>query len=67
MKHWIDNQVNMFLIKNISKENEALPNYISDMEVQPYGMIFWPVEIVHEINADSPLWNISAEDLITMK
>ncbi|XP_018576296.1 inward rectifier potassium channel 2-like [Anoplophora glabripennis] len=67
-KHWIENQVNMFYINsNTSVQSEILPNYISELEVQPYGMIFWPIEVVHEITSDSPLWNISAKDLMTMK
>ncbi|KAJ8924302.1 hypothetical protein NQ315_007095, partial [Exocentrus adspersus] len=65
-KHWIDNSINMFLIEtNTTKQGEVLPNFITELAVKPYGMIFWPVEVVHEITPDSPLWSLSARDFTT--
>ncbi|KAJ8965969.1 hypothetical protein NQ314_003817 [Rhamnusium bicolor] len=67
-KHWIDNKIDVFLIKGtISKEGEVIPNFIKELDLEPHGMLFWPVEIVHEITPSSPLWNISAKNLMTSK
>ncbi|CAH1380057.1 hypothetical protein MTP99_003956 [Tenebrio molitor] len=67
-KHWINSQVKLFLItQNVSSEGELFPNYITELELLPCGALFWPVEVVHEINSDSPLWNISAQDLMVTK
>lgn len=68
-KHWIDSQVNLFFIweNMLSNEEELIPNYVCELELVPYGMLFWPVEIVHEITLNSPLWNVSAGDLMIRK
>ncbi|KAJ8963207.1 hypothetical protein NQ318_018673 [Aromia moschata] len=65
LKHWIDNTVKMFMVVNrTSPEGEVLPNFITELEVEPYGMLFWPIEIIHAITSSSPFWEISAKDLM---
>lgn len=55
------------ITQKTSNEGELLPNYITELELLPYGVLFWPIEIIHEINSESPLWNISAQDLLLQK
>ncbi|XP_015837662.1 inward rectifier potassium channel irk-1 isoform X1 [Tribolium castaneum] len=67
-KHWIGSQVNLFLItQKVTNNGELLPNFIVELKLQPYGVLFWPTEIVHEISSESPLWNTSAQDILLNK
>ncbi|KAJ3656134.1 hypothetical protein Zmor_015232 [Zophobas morio] len=67
-KHWIGSQVRLFLItQKVSVEGELLPNYINELKLVPHGILFWPLEIIHEIDSESPLWNISAQNLMLTK
>lgn len=53
----------MFLVKD--QANEI--NYITELEIKPFGMLFWPVELIHEIDIKSPFWTISPDELMTEK
>lgn len=46
---------------------EDLYNYIVPLKIDDYGLLIWPLEIVHRITKDSPLWDISAENLLTKR
>ncbi|CAG9767980.1 unnamed protein product [Ceutorhynchus assimilis] len=67
-RHWINTKVNMYLIRDIlTKEGELLRNYIIELKIQPVGMLFWPVDVVYKITEDSPLWTISANEMMTKR
>lgn len=58
----------MYLIKDRAMlEGELIPNYTVELEIKPFGMLFWPVDIIHEIGPESPLWDISAKELMTTR
>lgn len=37
---------------------------IKQIKIQPLGFLIFPVEIIHVIDSESPLWNISAIELL---
>lgn len=64
-KHWINTHINIYFIQDfVTEEGEVIPNYIHELDIVPYGTLFYPVEIVHEIDEASPFWTISAKDLM---
>lgn len=40
---------------------------LKTVPLEPYGLLIWPLEIVHKITPSSPFWNLSAKDLITKR
>lgn len=67
-KHWIDSKINLFLVRERVVDNmEFVHNYVEELSIKPLGAIFWPVEIVHEIDSSSPLWTYSPEDIISKR
>ncbi|XP_076332216.1 G protein-activated inward rectifier potassium channel 4-like [Tachypleus tridentatus] len=66
----IDPQVSLHLLKRkITAEDEIMPYYHSVLEVQHQSaknstLLSWPVVVVHEVNENSPLYTMSAEDLL---
>lgn len=53
----------------ITKEGEIMPFYQQNMEVSCDGgddrlMFIWPTIVVHKIDKDSPLYNLSAQDML---
>lgn len=59
-KHAISPIINMYLVNT---DNPKL--HIYEMKTQTLGMLFWPVDIVHEIDEKSPLWHLSASELMS--
>jgi potassium inwardly-rectifying channel subfamily J, other len=56
----------------VTKEGELLPFYQQEMEVGADGsddrlMFIWPTLIVHKIDEDSPLYDVSAQDMLRDK
>ena len=56
----------------MTKEGETIPlcQYPLDLVTETcvsnsYVFLVWPATIVHRINNSSPLWDISAEQLLT--
>ncbi|BFZ17255.1 hypothetical protein BsWGS_20295 [Bradybaena similaris] len=54
--------------KKITKEGDVLPLYQFDVDLgfdegRDRLFLVWPVIIVHKIDADSPFWELSPEDL----
>ncbi|KAK7111486.1 G protein-activated inward rectifier potassium channel 3-like isoform X2 [Littorina saxatilis] len=54
--------------KKITKEGDVLPLYQFDVDLgfdegRDRLFLVWPVIIVHKIDADSPFWDLSPEDL----
>ncbi|XP_013793756.1 inward rectifier potassium channel 2-like [Limulus polyphemus] len=66
-------QVSLHLIKRkITAEGEIIPYYRYILEVQHHSannsiLLSWPVVVVHEINQDSPLYTMSADDFLKDK
>ncbi|XP_060802740.1 G protein-activated inward rectifier potassium channel 3 isoform X3 [Amyelois transitella] len=55
--------------KKITREGEVLPFYQQELKVGADGeedrlMFIWPMTIVHKINEKSPLYNLSAPDML---
>ncbi|XP_077292459.1 ATP-sensitive inward rectifier potassium channel 12-like [Arctopsyche grandis] len=55
--------------KKVTREGELLPFYQQELKVGPDGeedrlMFIWPTTIVHIINESSPLYNLSASDML---
>ncbi|KAL1502207.1 hypothetical protein ABEB36_007383 [Hypothenemus hampei] len=68
LKHGIGTEIKMFMVKGETNEDGYIvPNYITELQVKPYGMLFWPIDIIHEITCESPLWTMSAKELMTQK
>ncbi|XP_013169184.1 PREDICTED: G protein-activated inward rectifier potassium channel 3 isoform X2 [Papilio xuthus] len=55
--------------KKMTREGEVLPFYQQELKVGADGeedrlMFIWPMTIVHKINEKSPLYNLSASDML---
>ncbi|CAK1596289.1 unnamed protein product [Parnassius mnemosyne] len=55
--------------RKITREGEVLPFYQEELKVGADGeedrlMFIWPMTIVHKINEKSPLYNLSASDML---
>ncbi|XP_055389221.1 G protein-activated inward rectifier potassium channel 3-like isoform X2 [Condylostylus longicornis] len=58
-----------FIRKKITKEGEELPFYQQELQVGADGgedrlMFIWPTTIVHKIENESPLYSLSAQDML---
>ncbi|CAH2980221.1 unnamed protein product [Chilo suppressalis] len=68
--HILEAHVRAQLIrKKITREGELLPFYQQELKVGADGeedrlMFIWPMTIVHKINEKSPLYNLSASDML---
>lgn len=68
--HIIEAHVTAQIIRRkITKEGETMPFYQQNMEVSCDGgddrlMFIWPTIVVHKIDKDSPLYNLSAQDML---
>ena len=64
----------VMLIWRLTKEGETIPlcQYPLDLETETcrqnsnsFVFLVWPATVVHRINSSSPLWDISAEQMLT--
>ncbi|XP_040160120.1 G protein-activated inward rectifier potassium channel 3-like isoform X1 [Anopheles arabiensis] len=68
--HIIEAHVTAQIIRRkVTKEGEVLPFYQQNMEVSCDGgddrlMFIWPTIVVHKIDRDSPLYGLSAQDML---
>ncbi|XP_053661043.1 G protein-activated inward rectifier potassium channel 3-like [Anopheles marshallii] len=68
--HIIEAHVTAQIIRRkVTKEGEILPFYQQNMEVSCDGgddrlMFIWPTIVVHKIDRDSPLYSLSAQDML---
>ncbi|XP_055634751.1 G protein-activated inward rectifier potassium channel 3-like isoform X4 [Toxorhynchites rutilus septentrionalis] len=68
--HIIEAHVTAQIIRRkITKEGEVMPFYQQNMDVSCDGgderlMFIWPTIVVHKITKDSPLYNLSAQDML---
>lgn len=56
-------------VYQVTKEGELLPFYQQELKVGADGeedrlMFIWPTTIVHKINESSPLYSLSASDML---
>ena len=71
--HIIGANVRAQLIRcKTTKEGEFLSQYQTELEIHSDGcgsdlFFIWPMVVIHKINADSPLYNMSASDMIQDK
>ena len=61
--------MNLKLTLQITKEGEQLPFFQTEMKVGGDGeedkiLFIWPTTIVHKIDEKSPLYHISASDML---
>jgi hypothetical protein len=72
--HIIGTSIRALMVRNrLTTEGELIPlcqyPLAIDNETSPvddvYMFMVWPVTVIHKINESSPLWDISAEQLIT--
>lgn len=62
----------MLLNGRVTKEGECIPLCQYPLEIQTeetntgdnFVFLVWPVTVVHKIDDKSPLWNVSAEELL---
>jgi potassium inwardly-rectifying channel subfamily J, other len=68
--HIIGAQIRAQLIKTkTTKEGEVLSQYTTELDIQTDGctsdlFFIWPMIVCHKINESSPLYSLSASDLI---
>jgi potassium inwardly-rectifying channel subfamily J len=63
----------LFIMYRQTKEGEVIPlcQYPLDVQTETcnasdnFVFLVWPVTVVHKIDSSSPLWNVSAEQLLT--
>jgi len=62
------------LVRRLTKEGETIPlcKYPLELETETcssdsnsFVFLVWPATVVHRINRSSPLWDISAEQMLT--
>jgi len=72
----VDLEVNVlhYYVRRLTKEGETIPlcQYPLDLETDTcklnsssFVFLVWPATVVHRINRSSPLWDISAEQMLT--
>lgn len=67
-KHAIKTKINACIMREkVSAEGDVLSNYFTPLKLEECGVFRWPTDVVHKITPDSPLWDISANDLMTSK
>ncbi len=61
----------MFIRRHVTQEGEEIVFHQDHMEVKTeseehdqFIFLAWPIRIVHHIDENSPLWNVSAEELL---
>lgn len=70
--HIVGTSIRALIVRNrLTKEGEQLPVCQENIELEtearlPDNYVFmgWPVTVMHKINNESPLWDISAEQLL---
>lgn len=61
-KHRIGTNITAHLVQYRDEEP-----CLKTIALEPYGILIWPLEVIHKITANSPFWNLSAKDLITKR
>jgi len=70
--HIIGTSMRALLVRNrLTAEGESLPLCQSTLTLETdaadcFVFLVWPVTVVHRIDESSPLWDVSADDLLTV-
>ncbi|XP_053620253.1 G protein-activated inward rectifier potassium channel 3-like [Plodia interpunctella] len=64
--HLIASTITAYILKPIrTLEGELVYNYIQSLKLkQANAFLLWPITVVHVINAESPLYEFSAQDMM---
>ncbi|XP_045507219.1 G protein-activated inward rectifier potassium channel 3-like [Colias croceus] len=64
--HLIGSSITAYLLKPIrTLEGELVPNYIHQLKLkEATSFLLWPIVVVHEIDHESPLYDLSAQDMM---
>ncbi|XP_068624161.1 G protein-activated inward rectifier potassium channel 3-like [Battus philenor] len=64
--HLIGSTITAYMLKPIrTLEGEIVHNYIHQLELkQGRAFLIWPITVVHVIDAQSPLYDLSAQDMM---
>ncbi|XP_028167969.1 G protein-activated inward rectifier potassium channel 3-like [Ostrinia furnacalis] len=64
--HIISSSITAYILKPIrTLEGELVHNYIHQLKLKnATAFLLWPITVVHVIDADSPLYEFSAEDMM---
>ncbi|KAG6451724.1 hypothetical protein O3G_MSEX007310 [Manduca sexta] len=62
----VGSTITAYMLKPIrTLEGELVQNYIHQLELkEARAFLLWPITVVHVINAESPLYDFSAQDMI---
>jgi potassium inwardly-rectifying channel subfamily J len=71
--HFIGTSIRAMLIQDrLTKEGEVIPLCQNPLDLETetcnsdnFVFLVWPVTVVHKINSSSPLWDISAEQMLS--
>jgi potassium inwardly-rectifying channel subfamily J len=58
-RYHCQNQVRAYVVQK--RDGELV---LKSIKLESYGLLIWPVEVVHFINSSSPFWDLSARDLV---
>ncbi|XP_059056061.1 G protein-activated inward rectifier potassium channel 3-like [Achroia grisella] len=64
--HIINSTITAYMLKPIrTLEGELVQNYIHQLKlIQANAFLLWPITVVHVIDAESPLFDFSAQDMM---
>lgn len=67
-KHLIKTKISAYMIKQrFTEEGECLHHYMVPLKLNKVEVFIWPTDVVHEITETSPLWEVSANDLMALE
>ncbi|CAK1547577.1 unnamed protein product [Leptosia nina] len=64
--HLVGSSITAYLLKPIrTVEGEYMSNYIHQMKLkEAHSFLLWPITVVHIIDSESPLYDLSAQDMM---
>lgn len=66
--HIVGTRINAYLMETrITEQGELVQNFQTPLELEPFGLLLWPLCLVHKIGPKSPLYDVSAKDLLTKR
>ncbi|XP_034826027.1 G protein-activated inward rectifier potassium channel 3-like [Maniola hyperantus] len=67
--HLIGSTISAYMLKPIrTLEGEKVQNYIHQLELKEgRAFLLWPITVVHVINHESPLYDLSAQDMMDFR
>lgn len=73
--HLIESHISGYIMETeTTEEGEEIPHHLHAIEfgtdldgTQDFFQLFWPIVLSHRIDENSPLWDCSAQDLLTKK